>query len=123
VEKERRICLARESRGKKKYTTVVTGLASYGTHCYGYIVKFLQLIGVAYYYNCFLGIVDIDLKAASKFFASRFSCGSSVTGEDEIVIQGDFKDDLFDILPEKWSEVRIRTTIVVINGRILRIFM
>lgn len=57
-----------------------------------------------------MGIVDIDLKAASKFFASRFSCGSSVTGEDEIVIQGDFKDDLFDILTEKWSEVRIKTS-------------
>lgn len=70
-----------------------------------------------------MGIVDIDLKAASKFFASRFSCGSSVTGEDEIVIQGDFKDDLFDILTEKWSEVRIKSTTVVINGRISRIFV
>ncbi len=49
--------------------------------------------------------IDIDLKTASKFFASRFSCGSSVTGDDEIVIQGDFKDDLFDILSEKWPEV------------------
>lgn len=47
VEKERKICLARESRGKKKYTTVVTGLASYGMHCYGYIVKFLQLFDFA----------------------------------------------------------------------------
>ena len=54
---------------------------------------------------CILSLSDIDLKTASKFFASRFSCGSSVTGDDEIVIQGDFKDDLFDILTEKWPDV------------------
>lgn len=28
-----------------------------------------------------------------------------MTGDDEIVIQGDVKDDLFDIIPEKWPEV------------------
>ena len=48
---------------------------------------------------------DIDLKKASKFFGSRFACGSSVTGDDEIVIQGDVKDDLWDVIPEKWPEV------------------
>lgn len=42
---------------------------------------------------------------AAKFFGTRFACGSSVTGEDEIVIQGDVKDDLFDVIPEKWPEV------------------
>lgn len=42
---------------------------------------------------------------ASKFFGSRFACGSSVTGDDEIVIQGDVKDDLYDVIPEKWSSV------------------
>lgn len=45
------------------------------------------------------------MKVASKFFASRFACGSSVTGADEIVIQGDVKDELFDIIPEKWKQV------------------
>ncbi|KAL8613999.1 hypothetical protein ACOMHN_023234 [Nucella lapillus] len=65
------------SRGKKKKVTIVVGLASY----------------------------EIDLKDASKFFASKFSCGSSVSGEDEIVIQGDVKDDMFDYLPEKWSQI------------------
>ena len=50
-------------------------------------------------------ILDIDLKKASKFFGSRFACGSSVTGDDEIVIQGDVKDDLWDVIPEKWPEV------------------
>lgn len=42
---------------------------------------------------------------AAKFFGSKFACGSSVTGEDEIVIQGDIKDDLFDVIPEKWPEI------------------
>ena len=28
-----------------------------------------------------------------------------MTGDDEIVIQGDVKDDLWDVVPEKWPEV------------------
>ncbi|WAR03757.1 DENR-like protein [Mya arenaria] len=47
--------------------------------------------------------LEIDLKEASKFFANKFACGSTIQGEDEIVIQGDVKFDLFDILPEKWK--------------------
>ena len=50
---------------------------------------------------------DIDLKKASKSFAQHFSCGSSVTGEDEIVIQGDITDDVIDFIQEKWPEVCI----------------
>lgn len=49
--------------------------------------------------------IDIDLKVAAKFFGTKFACGSSVTGDDEIVIQGDVKDELFDIIPEKWPEI------------------
>ncbi|VDO81700.1 unnamed protein product [Soboliphyme baturini] len=71
------ITLSRAPRGKNKFVTVVVGLASYG----------------------------IDLKVASKYFAQKFACGSSVTGADEIVIQGDVKDDLFDLIPEKWPKV------------------
>ena len=52
---------------------------------------------------CFFS--DIDLKDAAKFFSNKFACGSTVQGEDEICIQGDVKDDLFDILPEKWKAV------------------
>ncbi len=47
----------------------------------------------------------VDLKLAAKFFSSRFAASSSVTGDDEIVIQGDVKDDLFDVIPEKWPDV------------------
>ena len=28
-----------------------------------------------------------------------------MTGEDEIVIQGDVKDELFDVIPDKWPSV------------------
>jgi len=73
----KRICLSRAPRGKKKSVTVITGLASNG----------------------------IDLKVAATFLATKFACGASVTGDDEIVIQGDVKDDLFDVLPEKWPEI------------------
>ena len=72
-----RISLSRAPRGKRKSVTVITGLGSAG----------------------------IDLKVAAKFLASKFACGASVTGDDEIVIQGDVKDDLFDVLPEKWPEI------------------
>jgi density-regulated protein DRP1 len=77
LEVEKAVRLSRAPRGKKKSVTVVNGLATFG----------------------------IDLKDASKYFANKFACGCSVTGDDEIVIQGDVKDDLFDILPEKWPDV------------------
>ncbi|KAG5889965.1 hypothetical protein JTB14_020253 [Gonioctena quinquepunctata] len=73
----KQVCVSRAPRGKKKSVTVVTGLSTF----------------------------EIDLKVAAKFFGTRFACGSSVTGDDEIVIQGDVKDDLFDIIPEKWPEI------------------
>lgn len=92
----RKICVSRAPRGKKKSVTVVTGMLTFG----------------------------VDLKVAAKFFGTKFACGSSVTGDDEIVIQGDVKgerytasahvgviqksfliDDLFDVIPEKWPEI------------------
>ncbi|KAG5684486.1 hypothetical protein PVAND_013718 [Polypedilum vanderplanki] len=76
-DKEKKITVSRAPRGKKKSVTVVTGMSTFG----------------------------IDLKAATKFFGTKFACGSSVTGDDEIVIQGDVKDELFDIIPEKWPEI------------------
>ncbi|VDM76637.1 unnamed protein product [Strongylus vulgaris] len=71
-----KITLQREPRGKKS-VTVIRGLAGF----------------------------EIDLKQATKLFAQKFACGSSVTGADEIVIQGDVKDDLFDMIPTKWPQV------------------
>ncbi|RWS17378.1 density-regulated protein-like protein [Dinothrombium tinctorium] len=76
-EVDKHVGICRASRGKKKFVTVVTGLSTF----------------------------DIDCKVAAKYFASKFACGSSVTGPDEIVIQGDVKDELFDIITEKWPEI------------------
>lgn len=45
------------------------------------------------------------MKKASKQFASHFSCGSSVTGDDEIVVQGDVCDGVYDYILELWPEV------------------
>lgn len=54
----------------------------------------------------FGAFIGIELKAASKVFGQKFATGSSVTGNgDEIVIQGDVKDEIIDILTEKWPEV------------------
>jgi len=60
------------------------------------------------------------LKIAAKFFGSKFACGSSVTGDDEIVIQGDVKDDLFEVIPEKWPQVsyeKKRKKINILNAK------
>ncbi|CEF65828.1 Density-regulated protein [Strongyloides ratti] len=76
-EEPQTITLQRASRGKNKYTTIVKNLS---TH-------------------------KVDLKVAAKFFSSKFACGSSVTGPDEIVIQGDVTDELFDVIPAKWPHI------------------
>uniref|UniRef100_A0A8C7GWB9 Density-regulated protein n=1 Tax=Oncorhynchus kisutch TaxID=8019 RepID=A0A8C7GWB9_ONCKI len=43
---------------------------------------------------------------AQRFFAQKFSCGASLTAEGEFIIQGDFTDDIVDVIQEKWPEVR-----------------
>lgn len=73
----KKVVLTRETRSKKKCVTIVKGMSTF----------------------------SIDPKKAAKAFANRFSCGSSVTGDDEIVIQGDVADDLIDFIQEKWSEI------------------
>uniref|UniRef100_A0A2K5QND5 Density-regulated protein n=1 Tax=Cebus imitator TaxID=2715852 RepID=A0A2K5QND5_CEBIM len=72
-----KVTIAKIPRAKKKYVTRVCGLATF----------------------------EIDFKEAQRFFAPKFSCGASVTGEDEIIIQGDFTDDIIDVIQEKWPEV------------------
>lgn len=71
----KKLVVTRSQRNKKKYVTVVSGLATHG----------------------------VDLKVASKKFGSKFACGSSVTGEDEIVIQGDIVDDLIDFISDTFG--------------------
>ncbi|XP_077995592.1 density-regulated protein-like [Glandiceps talaboti] len=72
-----KVTISRMQRNKRKYVTVVRGLKTF----------------------------DIDLKMASKYFASRFSCGSSVTGDDEIVIQGDVTYNISDAMVGKWAAI------------------
>uniref|UniRef100_A0A2K6T5G1 SUI1 domain-containing protein n=1 Tax=Saimiri boliviensis boliviensis TaxID=39432 RepID=A0A2K6T5G1_SAIBB len=49
---------------------------------------------------CGLATFEIDLKEAKDFFAQKFSCGASVTGENEIIIQADFTDNIIDVIQE-----------------------
>lgn len=48
---------------------------------------------------------DIELEVAKKFFAQRFACSCSKADGDELVIQGDVVDSLFDVIPEKFKKV------------------
>uniref|UniRef100_A0A8C9KLX5 Density-regulated protein n=1 Tax=Panthera tigris altaica TaxID=74533 RepID=A0A8C9KLX5_PANTA len=72
-----KVMIAKIPRAKKKYVTRVCGPATF----------------------------EIDLKEVQRFFAQKFSCGISVTGEDEIIIQEGFTDDIIDVIQEIWPEV------------------
>lgn len=76
-----RVLLKRVERTKRKHVIVVSGLEAF----------------------------DLDLKKVAKDFGKKFACGSSVTrsasGQDEIVVQGDLSDDIFDYLEEKYPNV------------------
>lgn len=96
-----KITIAKIPRAKKKYVTRVCGLATFGK---------VTAVSIPYLYFLlvlmrFCGLSDIDLKEAQRFFAQKFSCGASVTADDEIIIQGDFTDDIIDVIQEKWPEV------------------
>jgi len=75
--KAAKVLVKRIERQKRKYVTHVVGLEVFG----------------------------IDLKKAAKQFATKFATGSSVkanaAGEDEIVVQGDVADDIFDMIVEE----------------------
>jgi len=48
--------------------------------------------------------IGVDLKKAAKLFAQRFATGGSVTknaaGIDEIVVQGDVSQEIYDMIAE-----------------------
>ncbi|CAF0732420.1 unnamed protein product [Didymodactylos carnosus] len=71
------IILNKQQRKGNKFVTIVQGLASN----------------------------EVDIEAARKFFAQRFSCGCSKSADDELTIQGDVVDELTELLPEKWTQV------------------
>ncbi|KAK3172737.1 hypothetical protein OEA41_006061 [Lepraria neglecta] len=66
------VYIKRVERNKRKYVTAVSGLEAHG----------------------------MDLKKVAKEFGKKFATGSSVTktasGGEEIVVQGDNSDDIFD---------------------------
>lgn len=74
---EKKLQVFRSNRGKKKFVTVIVGMATFG----------------------------VDLKDASKSFSKKFACSSSVTGPDEIVVQGDVKYEIIELIPEKFPEI------------------
>jgi hypothetical protein len=51
------------------------------------------------------------LDVARKFFAQRFACACSKGEGDEIVIQGDVVDSLFDVIPEKFQVIFLISSI------------
>ncbi|KAI8894897.1 translation initiation factor SUI1 [Globomyces pollinis-pini] len=56
-----------------------------------------------------LELFDVDLKKAAKLFANKFAASSNVTklpsGSEEIIIQGDCSDDLFEFILEKFPQI------------------
>ena len=75
-EGDRFITISFSNRAKGKFATVVEGLKTW----------------------------DIDLKKASKIFSQHYSRGASITGEDQIIIQGTM-DDLEEFILETWPEI------------------
>jgi len=77
---EAMVLIKRVERNKRKYVTVVSGLEEHG----------------------------LDLKKIAKELGKKFATGSSVTktaaGGEEITVQGDVSDDLFDWLVETYGE-------------------
>ncbi|KAF2481753.1 translation initiation factor SUI1 [Neohortaea acidophila] len=76
-----KVTIKRVERNKRKYVTEVSGLEHFG----------------------------LDLKKIAKEFGKKFATGSSVTktpsGGEEITVQGDVSDDIFDWLGEHHEEI------------------
>ena len=73
-----KIFISKDKRRGNKYVTIILGLAAN----------------------------EIDLEVARKFFAQRFACACSKSDkDDELVIQGDVVDKLFDTILEKFPHV------------------
>lgn len=75
------VLIKRVERNKRKYVTVVSGLEAHG----------------------------LDLKKLAKDLGKKFATGSSVTktpaGGDEITVQGDLSDDIYDYLTETYPDI------------------
>ncbi|KAJ3394901.1 Translation machinery-associated protein 22 [Entophlyctis sp. JEL0112] len=78
---EARVTIKRIERTKRKCVIVVAGMEAF----------------------------DVDLKKAAKLFATKFACGSSVTknaaGVEEIVVQGDVQDDIYELILKTYKAI------------------
>ena len=76
-----KVSIKRVERNKRKYVTEISGLEAFG----------------------------LDLKKVAKEFGKKFATGSSVTktaaGGEEITVQGDVSDDVFDWLTENHDQI------------------
>lgn len=59
-------------------------------------------------------------------FANRFACGSSVAknnqGQDEIVVQGDFSDELLKMILKNWPNVSLLFSPVFVSLTVSYVF-
>ena len=73
------VYIKRVERTKRKHVIIVSGIEAFG----------------------------LDLKKVAKDFGKKFACGSSVTknatGADEITVQGDVSEEIYDELTEKYG--------------------
>lgn len=76
-----KVLIKRIERNKRKYVTAVQGLEAFG----------------------------LDIKKVAKDFGKKFATGSSVTkipgGGEEITVQGDLSDDIFDYVTETYPDI------------------
>ncbi|KAF2013154.1 RNA binding protein-like protein Tma22 [Aaosphaeria arxii CBS 175.79] len=76
-----KVLIKRIERNKRKYVTAVQGLEAFG----------------------------LDIKKVAKDFGKKFATGSSVTkipgGGEEITVQGDLSDDIYDYVVETYKDI------------------
>jgi len=76
-----KVFIKRVERNKRKYVTAVSGLEAHG----------------------------LELKKVAKDFGKKFATGSSVTktpsGGEEIVVQGDVSDEIYDWITDNYKDI------------------
>ncbi|KAF2186842.1 density-regulated protein DRP1 [Zopfia rhizophila CBS 207.26] len=76
-----KVLIKRVERNKRKYVTAVQGLEAFG----------------------------LDIKKVAKDFGKKFATGSSVTkvpgGGEEITVQGDLSDDIYEYVVETYKDI------------------
>jgi translation initiation factor 1 (eIF-1/SUI1) len=85
--------IKRIERNKRKFVTSIRGLEAFG-----------MVACVCTSPSTVTLEIGVDLKKAAKLFAQRFATGGSVTknaaGIDEIVVQGDVSQEIYDMIAE-----------------------